>query len=106
MRVADAVLLEPGVGEELGGALAVLRVADEALLEEAEALRCDDVGRVVNGHGGVGADVEECGHGREVVVGRLAREDLQAATADRPDVGLRRGRFHLDDFGSHPVGRA
>lgn len=71
MRVADAVLLEPGVGEELGGALAVLRVADEALLEEAEALRCDDVGRVVNRHGGVGADVEECGHGREVVVGGL-----------------------------------
>ena len=62
--------------------------------------------RIVDGDLGVLADVVERGHAGEVEVGRLAGEELEREAADAPNVRFGCGRLHLDDFGSHPVGRA
>ena len=78
--------LKPGMLEKISSAFALFRVANEAFLDEAETFRSDDVRWIVDGYFGVGADVEEGGHGCEVVIGRFACENLQTNTTHGPDV--------------------
>ena len=95
--------LEPPVAAQRARGRAPLGVALEARVEKGGEVggKVGRQRRVVVLH-----DPVEGGDRLEVVVRRLAVEQLEDRAAERPDVRRRREAGHLDHLGRHPVGCA